>query len=64
MNTETAAVAAPKFTVTQVAYTYTVRNAAGELVAIGTFAPPPYPGSYEACRAVMRERAEFLRRFV
>ena len=55
---------APKFTITQIAYTYTVRNAAGEIVAIGTFAPPPYPGRYEDCRAVMRERAEFLRRFV
>lgn len=62
MSTVTAT--APKFTVTQVEYTYTVRDAAGDIVAIGTFAPPPYPGRYEDCQAVMRERGEFLRRFV
>lgn len=62
MNTSTTT--APKSTITQVEYTYTVRNSAGDIVAIGTFAPPPYPGRYEDCRAVMRERAEFLRRFV
>lgn len=63
MNTSTAP-AAPKYTTTQVDYTYTVRDASGAIVAVGTFAPPPYPGRYEDCRAVMRERAEFLRRFV
>lgn len=61
MNTNTAPVAAPKFTTTQVGYTYTVRDASGAIVAVGTFAPPR---TYEGCREMMRERAEFLRCFV
>ena len=51
---------APKFSITQVAYAYTVRDASGAIVAVGTFAPPR---TYEGCREMMRQRAEFLRRF-
>lgn len=53
--------AAPKFTVTQTGHTYTVRDAAGDLIALATFAPA---STIAGCQAVMRERAEFLRRFV
>jgi len=57
MNTATAT----KFTITVLGHTYIARDASGTIVAVATFAPPRRPADGVT---VMRERAEWLRRFV
>lgn len=52
---------ATKFTITTCGYTYTARDAAGNIAAIATF---EMPRTYEGCRLVMAERAAWLRRWL
>lgn len=54
MKTET------KPAITQTGDVFTVRDSQGALIALATFACPRRP---EDCARVMRERAEFVRRF-
>jgi hypothetical protein len=49
-----------KFTIVQTGDTLTVRDSRGTLIALATFACPRRP---EDCARVMRDRAEFVRRF-
>ena len=47
-------------TITTTGNTFTARDAAGNILAVATFAMPRNP---EDCSRVMRERAEWLRRW-
>lgn len=49
-----------KHTIIQTGDTFTVCDAAGDLIAMATFACPRSPAD---CDAVMRERAAWLRRW-